>query len=106
MASHGCIRMHNRDVELLYPWVKHNTEVIIVGNPLGVYLIINEPYLEEPGSDVVALQEKLILLGFLEGRPMVSLVMQRKNAVKAFQKQNNLKVTGQVGWTEYERLNL
>lgn len=30
-ASHGCIRMHNRDVEQLYPWVKIGTRVSIIG---------------------------------------------------------------------------
>lgn len=107
MASHGCIRMHNRDVELLYPWVKHNTEVIIVGNPFG-RLSYNKRTLFRGarGSDVVALQEKLILLGFLEGKADGIFGYATENAVKAFQKTNNLKVTGQVGWTEYERLNL
>jgi peptidoglycan hydrolase-like protein with peptidoglycan-binding domain len=99
--------MHNRDVELLYPWVKHNTEVIIVGNPFG-RLSYNKRTLFRGarGSDVVALQEKLILLGFLEGKADGIFGYATENAVKAFQKTNNLKVTGQVGWTEYERLNL
>ena len=30
-ASHGCIRMHNSDVEALYPLVPVGTNVIIVG---------------------------------------------------------------------------
>ena len=30
-ASHGCIRMHNSEVEALYPLVPVGTHVIIVG---------------------------------------------------------------------------
>ncbi|HHW43236.1 MAG TPA: L,D-transpeptidase, partial [Desulfotomaculum sp.] len=32
-ASHGCIRMHNRDVEEMYPWIPVGAPVIIIGNP-------------------------------------------------------------------------
>jgi len=107
MASHGCIRMHNRDVEMLYPWIKHNTEVIIVGNPFG-RLSYNKRTLFRGtrGSDVVVLQEKLILLGFLQGKADGIFGYGTEKAVKEFQKVNKLKVTGQVGWEEYEKLNL
>lgn len=107
MASHGCIRMYNRDVELLYSWVKINTEVIIVGNPFG-RLSYNKRTLirGSRGSDVVALQERLILLGFLEGKADGIFGYNTEKAVKDFQKANKLKVTGQVGWEEYQRLNL
>lgn len=107
MASHGCIRMHNRDVEQLYPWVKYNTEVIIVGNPFG-RLSSNKRTIFKGarGSDVVALQEKLILLGFLEGSADGIFGFGTEKAVKEFQKANKLKVTGQVGREEYKRLNM
>lgn len=107
MASHGCIRMQNRDVEQLYPWVKHNTEVIIVGNPFG-RLSYNKRALirGSRGSDVVALQEKLILLGFLEGKADGIFGYGTEKAVKEFQSVNKLKATGQVGWEEYGKMNL
>ncbi len=35
-ASHGCIRMHNSEIEQLYPMVDVGTRVIIVGaRPAG-----------------------------------------------------------------------
>jgi len=107
MASHGCIRMHNRDVEQLYPMVKHGTEVIIVGNPFG-RLSYNQRTLirGSRGSDVVALQEKLIILGFLNGKADGIYGYGTEKAVKEFQKANNLKSTGQIGWGEYKRLNI
>lgn len=107
MASHGCIRMQNRDVEELYPWIKQNTEVIIVGNPFG-RLSYNKRTLFRGarGSDVVAVQEKLIFLGYLEGKADGIFGYGTEKAVKEFQKVNKLKVTGQIGNVEYELLNM
>lgn len=107
MASHGCIRMHNRHVELLYSWVRYDTEVIIVGNPFGRLSYNKRTLLRGArGSDVVAVQEKLILLGFLEGKADGIFGYGTEKAVKEFQKVNGLKVTGQIGWEEYKKLNL
>lgn len=107
MSSHGCIRMRNSDVEQLYSWVKHGTEVIIVGNPFG-RLSYNKRTLfrGSRGSDVVAIQEKLIRLGYLKGKADGIFGYGTEKAVKDFQKANKMKVTGQIGWEEYRKLNL
>ncbi|MDQ0285458.1 hypothetical protein J2Z49_000559 [Desulfofundulus luciae] len=68
-ASHGCIRMHNRDVEELYPLVPVGAQVIIIGNPFT--------YREPPfrdlrrdfcGSDVMEVQRTLTRLGLFKGK--------------------------------------
>ena len=106
-ASHGCIRMRNSDVEKLYPWVKIGTEVIIVGNPFGSFghnqrTLVNG----SRGADVKVVQEKLIRLGYLEGKADGIYGYNTEKAVKEFQKANNLKVTGHVGWNEYKTMDL
>ncbi|MFZ5945452.1 MAG: L,D-transpeptidase family protein [Bacillota bacterium] len=107
MASHGCIRMNNAHVEEIYPWIKHGTEVIIVGNPFG-RLSYNKRALIRGarGSDVVALQEKLVQLGFLTGKADGIYGYSTEKAVKDFQKANGLKVTGQVSVNEFIKMNL
>ncbi|MGB9802258.1 L,D-transpeptidase family protein [Desulfofundulus sp.] len=68
-ASHGCIRMHNRDVEELYPRVPVGAQVVIIGNPFT--------YREPPfrdlrrdfcGSDVMEVQRTLARLGLFKGK--------------------------------------
>lgn len=107
MASHGCIRMDNRHVEEIYPWIKEGTEVIIIGNPFG-RLSYNKRPLSRGcrGSDVVVVQEKLICLGFLKGKADGILGESTEKAIKDFQRANDLEITGKIGWKEYERLNL
>jgi len=99
--------MRNSDVEVLYPWVKRGTEVIIVGNPFG-RLSSNKRKLVNGsrGSDVVIVQEKLQRLGFLKGKADGIFGYGTETAVKKFQKAYKLKVTGQIGWVEYKKLGL
>lgn len=63
--SHGCIRMHNKHVEQLYPWVSAGTPVIIVGNP---FLYMDAPYKilrrGDKGSAVMEVQGALKRLGY------------------------------------------
>ncbi|SHE88309.1 Lipoprotein-anchoring transpeptidase ErfK/SrfK [Desulfofundulus australicus DSM 11792] len=68
-ASHGCIRMHNRDVEEIYPWIPVGAQVTITGNPFT--------YREPPfrdlrrdfcGSDVMEVQRTLARLGLFKGK--------------------------------------
>lgn len=63
--SHGCIRMHNKHVEQLYPWVSAGTPVIIVGNP---FLYMETPYKilrrGDKGSAVMEVQDALKRLGY------------------------------------------
>lgn len=65
-ASHGCIRMRNQDVEILYKWVTYGTEVQIVGSlPRKDSL----PKLKkgQANQDVVSLQFLLRQTGLFTG---------------------------------------
>ncbi len=69
-ASHGCIRMFVRDSEELYAQVPNGTKVIIEGGPYGL-LDTHLPSLA-PGdrsSQVLALQQRLRVLGYYWGNP-------------------------------------
>src|SRR5690606_5537040 len=62
-ASHGCFRMHNRNVEKLFPEVPQGTPVLIIGpepayTPRDVY---REPV---SGQDVVTLQKRIREMGY------------------------------------------
>ncbi|WP_027364135.1 L,D-transpeptidase family protein [Desulfotruncus alcoholivorax] len=67
-ASHGCIRMNNINVEEIYPWVKPNTRVVILGNPLhyqpSEYRTMRR---DARGGDVLEVQLRLKRLGFYDG---------------------------------------
>lgn len=103
MESHGCIRMFNRDVEQLYRWVKHGTDVHIIGDPfIGRRRLLRG----EKGGDVWFLQKRLRQLNLYEHKPDGVFGYGTEQAVKAFQRQAGLPVTGQVGWREYGALRL
>ena len=67
-ASHGCIRMFNRDVEQLYKLAPNWTRVVIEGGPyggLGMSLPTIRP--KDRGSQVLAAQQRLMALGYYDG---------------------------------------
>ena len=59
----------------------------------------------DSGDAVRKVQKRLIALGYLDGSADGSYGNQTKNAVKAFQQKNGLKVTGNVNSTTLDRLN-
>lgn len=63
--SHGCIRMHNRHVEQLYPWVDVGTTVLIVGNPF-LYMDPTFKMMRkgDRGATVMEVQSALKRLGY------------------------------------------
>ncbi|HHT25678.1 MAG TPA: L,D-transpeptidase family protein [Firmicutes bacterium] len=61
-ASHGCIRMHNRDVEELYSWVPVGTPVRIIGQAPAVKLR-SQLRMGDSGQDVVKVQQHMQALG-------------------------------------------
>ena len=65
-ASHGCIRMFNRDVKKLYQWVEVGTRVKIIGprDPIAITHFLRP---QQSGKDVLLLQEKLRKFGFDPG---------------------------------------
>ena len=64
-ASHGCIRMLNKDIEDLYTYVKGGTPVVIYGGPFGMFgngmRNLNKG---DRGMDVVEVQRNLKNLGY------------------------------------------
>jgi peptidoglycan hydrolase-like protein with peptidoglycan-binding domain len=107
LASHGCFRMWNRDVEIIYPWIKIGTSVTVVGNPFG-YMAggMQKLKLGDHGEAVKYVQQKLKNRGFYEGNPDCLFGPATQKAVKLLQKKYNLKITGQIGNQEYQILGL
>ncbi|MEG6586523.1 L,D-transpeptidase family protein [Dendrosporobacter sp. 1207_IL3150] len=92
-ASHGCIRMRNKDVEELFEWVPIGTPVRIEGRKIKVQR--NLKY-QSTGADVVLVQMKLKELGYLNTRADGIYGKVTVEAVKAFQTANGLEATGSV----------
>jgi len=103
LESHGCIRMYNRDVEQIYRWVKYDTRVHIIGDPFRSRRRLLRG---EKGSDVFYLQKRLRQLGLYKHNPDGIFGYATEQALKEFQQQAGLPVTGQVGWREYNALRL
>ena len=82
-ASKGCIRMFNRDVKVLYPWVEVGTKVKIIGRRDPIEITHNlRPH--QAGKDVLLLQEKLREYGFNAGRTDGRFGEQTIEAIKEF----------------------
>lgn len=92
-ASHGCIRMRNKDVEELFEWVPVGTSVRIEGRKMKVERTLRH---QMSGSDVALLQMKLKELGYLSDRADGVFGTVTKQAVEKYQTEHNLEVTGVV----------
>ncbi|HHV71752.1 MAG TPA: L,D-transpeptidase family protein [Clostridia bacterium] len=104
-ASQGCIRMFNRDVEQLYQWVSIGTPVKIIGDPFGY-----PPYVRATlksgarGSDVALLQRHLKRFGYYKGDIDGIFGYGLEHALKDYQKDNGMPVTGIANWEIYNSL--
>ncbi|GAB7388196.1 L,D-transpeptidase family protein [Bacillaceae bacterium] len=96
-VSHGCIRMRNGDVEELFPLVPLHTPVRIDGPLLGKegidYRILVRG---SRGSLVQFVQNRLKAAGYYTGPTNGIFDWNTEIAVKQFQKENRLPVTGQI----------
>ncbi|MEN6412624.1 MAG: L,D-transpeptidase family protein [Veillonellales bacterium] len=92
-ASHGCIRMRNRDIEELFEWVPIGTEVRIEGRKVKIKRVLKY---EMTGSDVALLQIKLRELGYLDSRADGIFGAMTEEAVRRFQTEQGLEATGIV----------
>lgn len=92
-ASHGCIRMRNKDVEEVFEWVPLGTTVIIEGKKTKVARILKY---KTAGPDVVSLQLKLKELGFLNSRADGLFGTITEQAVKNYQQAKGYEITGIV----------
>lgn len=103
-ASLGCIRMYNRDVELIYPWIPIGTRAIVYGNynvrirvPMGPGQV---------GQDVVLVQWAMREAGFCPGEANGTFNPDTEAALIALQKLMGLEPTGVLDQQIYLLLNL
>ncbi len=92
-ASHGCIRMRNKDVEELFEWVPVGTPVRIEGRKIKVERILKS---QMHGSDVALLQMKLKELGLFDTRADGIFGTVTESAVKTFQAEHGFEINGIV----------
>lgn len=105
--SHGCIRMHNQHVIQLYDWVNVGTKVFIVGGIDGPFTFGLRTLVQgSKGSDVMEVQKRLSNHGYYSGNFDGIFGWETYEAVKAFQKANGLKITGQVDSNTYKALGI
>ena len=102
-ASNGCIRMYNHHLDELYGWINPGTGVYIAGDP---FRDRRELKRGEVGSDVYFLQIRLKQLGYYTGRPSGFFDYRTETALKQYQVESGLPVTGVTSSGEYYRLRL
>ncbi|WP_258112425.1 L,D-transpeptidase family protein [Alicyclobacillus sp. SP_1] len=103
LASGGCIRMHNSDVEEVYERVRIGTPVSILGDPLYPLRSLEDGHV---GADVRLVQDRLWRLGFYHGPLHGRYDEATIAAVKAFEQKLGLPVDGVVSERDYRALGL
>lgn len=106
-ASHGCIRMLNKDVEELYKYVKLGMIVVIYGGPYGSFeneLVTLRP--GDRGADVLEVQRKLQEKGYYPGKLDGIYGEEMKQYVIKFKKDNNLKMNHNIDVEFYKELGI
>ncbi len=106
-VSSGCIRMQNKDVEELFEIIDIGTEVRIEGPITGVgegeYKNLS---VGSKGNLVQLVQGRLKGLGLYDGDINGIYGVKTEEAVRTFQKQQNLSVNGVISFREYLLLGL
>lgn len=97
MASHGCVRMYNKDVIVLYDMVPIGTPVHIMGESITGRVL----RMGARGDDVARVQRRLRHLGYYKYRIDGVFGKRMEDAVKRFQLTNNLAADGIVGPNTY-----
>lgn len=107
-ASHGCIRMFNRDVEKLYPTIPVGTTVRILENGKMFPENIKPKSLKvgSSGQQVVYVQSRLKELGYEFDRADGRYGKMTEFAIKYYQAWNLLEPTGEVDETTYRSLGM
>lgn len=106
-ASHGCIRMYNRHVEEIFPWIKNGTRVRIVGQ--ARFFPGYQPRTIRQGAqgqDVVVVQMRLQELGLYWGGADGRYGMATLLAVQYLQLLSGLTADGVVDKRTYQALGL
>lgn len=104
-ASAGCIRMFNRDVEELYPWVPLGASVRIIGVKPDIQFnrVLRAGH---SGPDVVEVQLRLNGVGFVHGDADGRFGPATEGAVRKLQRTYGLPEDGQVWADVYYVLGL
>lgn len=107
-ASHGCIRMFNRDAEKLYPLIPWGTTVRIVDNGKMYPDKVKPIQIKKgnTGQQVVYIQSRLKDMGFVFDRADGRYGRMTEFAVKYFQVCNGLNATGIVDEETYKKMGL
>ncbi|KOA21294.1 putative L,D-transpeptidase YkuD [Clostridium homopropionicum DSM 5847] len=106
-ASHGCIRMFNKDVEELYEYVTYGMIVSIYAGPFGPFekgLITLKP--GDRGSAVYEVQRKMKEKGYYPGHLDGIYGEGMKEYVIKFRKDNNLTISHNVDYQFYKKLGI
>lgn len=106
-VSHGCIRMHNRDIKELYGLVPVGTPVLI---RYGNYGAFSTGYRKltngDRGADVLAVQQRLLALGYFDGIANGIFGEHTRLALRAFQQDRGLPVKDTMTQEDYKALGL
>lgn len=106
-VSSGCVRMRNEDVEALYEIIPNGTKVVIEGPVTGMGKgEFKNLSLGSKGNLVQIVQNRLKAIGLYHDTVDGIYNKQTVNAVKRFQKMNNLPVTGGITKREYMLLGI
>jgi len=106
-ASHGCIRMRVKDAEKLYAMIPIGAKVILEGGPFGPFSMGLRTLREgDRGADVMELQKRLILHGFLQGRADGVFGSGTRQAVIGARKAFSLPAGDQADETLLNRLGI
>ncbi len=96
-VSHGCVRMHNSNVEELYDIVPLKTRVKIIGERIPIN-VNRELRPGETGLAVMQLQDNLRKFGFEPGFMDARYGTDTENAIRELEVQFNLKRDGKADW--------
>ncbi len=105
MASAGCIRMHNRHVEEIFPWVKVGTRVTIIGREIRAQ-VRRDLKKGSLGYDVQYVQLCMRQAGFDAGALDGRFGLEMENTARELQVYYGLPVTGEIGSNERYALGL
>lgn len=106
-ASHGCIRMLNKDVEDLYEYVENGMIVAIYAGPYGPFengLVTLKP--GDRGADVLEVQRKMKEKGYYPGKLDGIYGEGMKQYVMKFKKDNDLIINHNIDYEFYKKLGI
>lgn len=106
-ASAGCIRMLNTDIEKIYEMLPVGTKIIIDGPIFGnEHWKIKKLVQGSRGTLVKLVQNRLLAAGYYSGPQDGIFGLQLEKAVKKFQRDRKMPITGQIAMEEYLEMGL